>query len=143
MRSFCNQCIFSKIAIHKPQKPELSAEAIIRETAKNYKLYNISLSEACDINAAVARSLGRDQVALTWTVLKTVHANVRCDQTRPVSGDITTLADADTSGDRRHRLRTSSFGTRKMSSKQIIKQTVVIDSNVNNATRYTSLILYS
>jgi len=121
----------SKIAVHRSQNPELGIENVIRETAKRYKLYNVGLSEACDINAAVARSLGRHHVALTWNVLKTVHANVRSDTTRPVSGDIT---EAVIENSARQRLRTSSFGTRKMSS----KQAVVIDNSINNATRDTS-----
>ena len=74
----CHEIFFSKIAVHRSQNPELGIENVIRETAKRYKLYNVGLSEACDINAAVARSLGRHHVALTWNVLKTVHANVRC-----------------------------------------------------------------
>ena len=52
----------------------------------------------------------------------------RSDTTRPVSGDIT---EAVIDNSARQRLRTSSFGTRKMSS----KQAVVIDNSINNATR--------
>ena len=52
----------------------------------------------------------------------------RSDTTRPVSGDIT---EAVIENSARQRLRTSSFGTRKMSS----KQAVVIDNSINNATR--------
>ena len=121
--------------MYQPQESELSIESVTRETAKQYKLYNINFSEACDVNAAVARSLGRHQVALTWHVLKTVHASasVRSDAARPVSGDISAVADTgiDNSADWRQRLRTSSFG-RKVSRKENV---VVIENSVNNATR--------
>ena len=136
MKTRYSSPIFSKIALHQPQQTELSIETVTRETARQYKLYNISFSEACEVNAAVARSLGRGQVALTWNVLKTVHqaASVRSEATRPVSGDITNVVDNvidNVASDWRQRLRTSSFG-RKVSRKENV---VVIENSVNNATR--------
>ena len=65
-----------------------------------------------------------------WPSLSRVLRIIFCrsDTTRPVSGDIT---EAVIDNSARQRLRTSSFGTRKMSS----KQAVVIDNSINNATR--------
>ena len=118
----------SKIAVYnQPQEP--SIETVTRETALNYQLYNTSLEEACTINAEVARKLGRHQVALTWTVLKTVYS-ARCEA-RPVSGD---LPAPDTGAGESGRLRTSSLGARKLSS----KVTTIIDSNVSNGGKDTS-----
>ena len=126
--------------MYKPQV-ELSIETITRNTAQRYKLRNIGLAEACDHNAAVARSLGRHEVALTWTVLKTVHASgVRSEATRPVSGDLNTAGEAmgalEAGGDWRQRLRTSSFGTRKVS-----KAVTMEAENGNNATRSDSIFI--
>ena len=118
----------SRIAVYnQPQEP--SIETVTRETALNYQLYNTSLEEACVINAEVARSLGRHQVALTWTVLKTVYS-VRCEA-RPVSGDVPAV---ETTTGENGRLRSSSLGTRKLSS----KVTTVIDNNVTNGGKDTS-----
>ena len=44
----------------------MSIETVTAEIAKRYKLLNTSLADACDINAEVAKSLSRKQVALTW-----------------------------------------------------------------------------
>ena len=116
---------------HHPES-ELSIETVIKETAKHYQLYNLSLGEACDINSAVARSLGQHQAALTWTVLKTVHSGAvtRSDRDlRPLSGDNVGDNGHDNTDNWRQRLRTSSFGTthnRKLSSKQ---NAVSIDIN--------------
>lgn len=122
---------------HHPES-ELSIETVIKETAKHYQLYNLSLSEACDMNSAVARSLGQHQAALTWTVLKTVHSSggaTRGGDTRDLSRPVQTsdnVVDTDNTDNWRQRLRTSSFGTthnRKLSS----KQTVSIDNNPHTA----------
>ena len=116
----------SKIALYKqPQEP--SIETVTRETALNYKLWNTSFEEACVINAEVARRLGRHQVALTWTVLKTVYS-VK-SEARPVPGDLpATEPGALESG----RLRTSSLGTRKLSSKVNNKVISKVNNKVNN-----------
>ena len=116
----------SKIALYQqPQEP--SIETVTRETALHYQLHNKSFEEACVINAEVARRLGRHQVALTWTVLKTVYS-VK-SEARPVTGDLpATEPGALESG----RLRTSSLGTRKLSSKVNNKVTNKVTSKVNN-----------
>ena len=69
----------SRMLLHQPQ-PKLglpgvnhSAESLIAETARRYRLVpNSNLAETCDHNSNVARSLGHNQVALTWVS----HASV-------------------------------------------------------------------
>ena len=122
----------SKIALYKqPQQP--SIETVTRETALNYQLYNTSFEDACVINAEVARKLGRHQVALTWTVLKTVYS-VK-SEARPVTGD---LPATETGALESGRLRTSSLGTRKLSSKVNNKVTTIVDTNVSGGGGETS-----
>ena len=51
----------------------MSIETVTAEIAKRYKLLNTSLADACDINAEVAKSLSRKQVALTWVLLGSIY----------------------------------------------------------------------
>ena len=125
MRELACILCFSRLALHQPQPTQktqdLSIETVTTETARRYKLLHTSLAEACDINAGVAKSLGRHQVALTWTVLKTLYACSRSDVARPVSGDMTgggageMMEGADRS---KLRLRSASGMTRRVSGKQ-------------------------
>merc|ERR1719219_1382136 len=116
----------SKIALYKqPQQP--SIETVTRETALDYQLWNTSFEEACVVNAEVARRLGRHQVALTWTVLKTVYS-VK-SEARPVPGE---LPATETGALESGRLRTSSLGTRKLSSKVTNKVNSKVNNKVNN-----------
>ena len=116
----------SKLAMyqHKPDSG-LSTETVIKETAKQYQLLNMSLAEACDINSSVARRLGRDQVALTWTLLKTVHS--------VSTGDPGGVRPGDAEPGQHERLRTSSMGTQRNTRKLSSKQSVTIEqSNTSN-----------
>jgi len=112
----------SRLVLHHPQpvqrSQQLSIETITLETAKRYKLLNTSLAEACDVNAGVAKSLGRQQVALTWTVLKTLYACSKSDAARPLSGDPTSGQGEMEGADRsKLRLRSASGMTRRTSGK--------------------------
>jgi len=105
--------------LHSKRSHEVSIETVTAEIAKRYKLLNTSLADACDINAEVAKSLSRKQVALTWTMLKTLYACTKSDTARPVSGDIAAGAGDGEGGDRsKLRLRSASGMTRRVSGKQ-------------------------
>ncbi|XP_017366403.1 GATOR complex protein WDR24 isoform X1 [Cebus imitator] len=45
------------------------------DTAERYALAGRPLAELCDHNAKVARELGRNQVAQTWTMLRTIYCS--------------------------------------------------------------------
>jgi len=78
----------SKLVVHSlASKDVLSEEEVIRGIASKYRLTDGSLVELCDHNSKVALELGRGQVALTWTVLKTMFACSRAE-TRPLSGEV-------------------------------------------------------
>jgi len=81
----------SSLQLYQPQQKNYSLETVLRETAVRYRLTG-TLPDLCDHNAGVARDLGKHQVALTWTLLKTLHAGSRGPDTRPVSGDMGSVA---------------------------------------------------
>ena len=105
----------SALQLHQPRAPagQVPEETVLRESAARYRLSPAaSLADLCDHNAGVARSLGRHQVALTWTVLKTLHASGRGPDTRPVSGDMGSVVGEQEAERRLTRIRSQS-GTAK------------------------------
>lgn len=85
-----------------------SEESIATEIAKRYRLESSNLSRDCEHNANVARSLGKNQVALSWTVIKTLYACSRTEMARRVSGDMTAAGGEVDSDKVRIRLRSQS-----------------------------------
>jgi len=78
----------SRLSIYSASnKGGLSEEEITMYLAAGYRLAHASLPDLCDHNQVLAAQMGRGQVALTWTILKTMYACAR-SETRPLSGDM-------------------------------------------------------
>ncbi|CAH1788741.1 unnamed protein product [Owenia fusiformis] len=67
--------VSSSLSVHELCEQEFSMDWFI-ETALKYKLSGRSLSELCDHNTAVAKSLQRHQIAQTWQMVKLFFAEV-------------------------------------------------------------------
>lgn len=73
----------SSMVLYQPKKEEVGPEKVLEELATRYRLQpGGGLKEVCEHNAAVARSVGRSQVALTWTLLGTLHSGGRGQEAR-------------------------------------------------------------
>ncbi|XP_034247660.1 GATOR complex protein WDR24 [Thrips palmi] len=72
------------------------------ESARRYILNGRSLAEMCDHNAAVARELGRHQVSLVWSIIKTLYWSSRGgpgDPNPPSASAVTGRDDSSVSGE--------------------------------------------
>ncbi|XP_023322719.1 GATOR complex protein WDR24 [Eurytemora carolleeae] len=96
----------SKLCLYSASKGLLSEEDTIRGIAEGYRVVDGTLSELCDINAKVAMKMGREQVSLTWTILKTIYACAK-SEVCPISGDLGAGQDEEARG-RVSRLRSQS-----------------------------------
>lgn len=63
----------STLYTFRPNNVELQESSVFLSLAKNYVLHGRSVSELCERNSAVAKQLGKNDIAVTWKIVKTMY----------------------------------------------------------------------